>query len=79
MLAVGTAGAAVGLLRGRKWAWWFAVVLFAINGCGDLVSLFWTKEMLKSGSGVLIAGAFLIALSRVKNYFNGGKDGPAKL
>ena len=25
-LAVGTASAATGLLRGRKWAWWFSVV-----------------------------------------------------
>src|SRR5439155_25080023 len=42
-LGVGTAAAAVGLLRGRKWAWWFSIVLFAVNGCGDAVSFFLSR------------------------------------
>ena len=78
-LAVGTASAATGLLRGKKWAWWFSVVLFAINGCGDVVGFFITKDVLRSGSGVVIAGAFLLALSRVKTYFNEDRGGRAEL
>jgi len=62
-LAVGTFAAAVGLLRGRKWAWWFSVVLFAVNGTGDLLSFLATRDLIRSLSGVVIAAAFLIALS----------------
>src|SRR5713101_2496914 len=43
-LALGTAGAATGLLRRRKWAWWFAVALFAVNGFGDLVGYYVTRD-----------------------------------
>src|SRR5271166_3806983 len=38
-LGIGTAAAARGILHRKKWAWWFAVVLFAINGAGDVVSV----------------------------------------
>ena len=71
LLGSGTSAAAVGLVRGRKWAWWFAVVLFAINGCGDVVSWVVTGDWLKSASGVAIGCGFLYALSRtrVKRYF----------
>jgi hypothetical protein len=79
MLACGTAAAAIGLLRARKWAWWFAVVLFAVNGCGDLLSFFITRDALRSGSGVLICAMFLFALSKVKSYFNGGRGGREEL
>jgi hypothetical protein len=70
-LAVGTAGAATGLLRRRKWAWWFAVLLFAVNGFGDLASYFVTRDWLRSASGVVVCSAFLYALSRqrVRFYF----------
>jgi uncharacterized membrane protein (DUF2068 family) len=78
-LAVGTASAATGLLRGKKWAWWFSVVLFAINGCGDVVGFFITKDVLRSGSGVVITGAFLLSLSRVKSYFSAGRGGREEL
>src|SRR5260370_1295360 len=47
-LAVGTFAAGVGLLRRRKWAWWFAVLLFAIDVMGNLVSLRATGDWLKS-------------------------------
>lgn len=63
-LGVATAAAGVSLLRREKWAWWFAVALFAINGCGDLVSLFVMGDVLKGASGVVIAVAFLFFLSR---------------
>jgi uncharacterized membrane protein (DUF2068 family) len=66
--------AAVGLLRRKKWAWWFAVVLFAMNGSGDVVGLAMTGDWLRSASGVAISGAFLYSLCRrhVRRYFEGG-------
>jgi hypothetical protein len=80
-LAGGTFTAAMGLLRGKKWAWWFAVVLFLINACGDLVSFFITRDWLKSASGIAICTAFLFALSRdrVLRYFNADRGGPEEL
>jgi len=61
-VAAGIAGA--GLLRGRRWAWWFAVALFSINGLGDLVTLLFTRDLIRGALGVLIAGAFLFCLTR---------------
>ena len=72
MLAVANASAGVGLLRGKKWAWWFSVVLFLVNGCGDLVSFFITKDALRSGSGFLICAVFLVML------FSADRDGRAE-
>lgn len=70
-LGAGTAAAAAGLLHRKKWAWWFAVALFAINGCGDLVSFLVTGDWLRAASGVAISLAFLCALSRprVRRHF----------
>src|SRR5437868_2729071 len=36
-LSAGTASAAMGLLIGKRWAWWFAVGLLAIDAAGGLV------------------------------------------
>jgi hypothetical protein len=63
-LGVGTFAAALGLIRGRKWAWWFALALFTVKGIGDIVSFFVTGDWLRSASGVVISSAFLCALSR---------------
>lgn len=70
-LGLGTAAAARGLLRGRVWAWWFAVILFAVNGFGDLVAFYVTRDTLRSVSGIAVCSAFLYALSRhrVRFYF----------
>ena len=70
-LAVGMALAGRGLLRGRRWAWWFAIVLFTVNGCGDIAGFLVTQDWLRSGSGVAVAAAFVIALTRlrVRRYF----------
>jgi hypothetical protein len=74
-LATGMAG--TGLLRGRRWAWWIAAAVFAVNGCGDVVSFAVTRDAARSGSGVLIAGAFLFYLTRpnVRAFCNGGQEG----
>ncbi len=57
--------------RGRRWAWWFAVAVFAVNGCGDVVSYFVLRELWRSAAGVAVAGAALYYLIRpdVRRYF----------
>jgi hypothetical protein len=76
-LGAGTAVTGSGLLRGRRWAWRCAVGLFLVNGCGDLVSFLFTGDAVRSGAGVVIAGAFVYALARseVRGYFVGSGDG----
>ena len=73
LLALGivTATTGWGLLRGRRWAWWIAVAVFAINGCGDLLTLIVQRDVVKGGSGVLIASVFLFLLMRsgTRRYF----------
>ena len=70
-IGAGTAAAGRGLLRGRRWAWWFAVALFIINGCGDVVGLIATGDWLRSGAGVAVAAVCLYALTRprTRQYF----------
>src|ERR1041384_6877307 len=46
-LGCGTLAAGFGLLRGRRWAWWFAVVLFAVDGTGDVASYFLVHDALR--------------------------------
>src|ERR1051326_4420997 len=62
MLGIGTCTAAIGLLRRKEWAWWFAVVLFATDAVGDLVSLVATGDWLRSTAGIVISCAFLWSL-----------------
>ena len=61
-LGFGTFFAALGLLRGRQWAWWFGVVLFAIDACGNIVSYFLTHDAVRSLTGAIISSAFLFFL-----------------
>ncbi|HSK46284.1 MAG TPA: hypothetical protein VLA83_20610 [Candidatus Binatia bacterium] len=70
-LGVGTFLAAVGLLRGRRWAWWFGVLLFGIDACGNIVSYFVIHDALRSGTGTIISATFLFFLCRypVRSYF----------
>jgi hypothetical protein len=62
LLACATGTAAAGLVQGRRWAWWFSVVLFAVNAVGDAVALGVTGDLVRSGSGVLMDALFLFAL-----------------
>jgi hypothetical protein len=72
LLSVGTLFTGVGMIRRRRWAWWFAVVLFTLNGAGDLVNLGITGDWLRSASGVFICSAFLCALvhAPVRRHFD---------
>ena len=71
MLGAAIFPAACGLLRGSKWAWWFAVSLFTIDACGDIVSYFIIHDVLRTITGVMISSAFLytLCLRRVRDYF----------
>jgi hypothetical protein len=70
-LGVATFFAAVGLLRGQRWAWWFGVFLFGIDSCGNVVSYFLTHDALRSATGAIISATFLLFLCRqpVRSYF----------
>src|SRR5579864_4605470 len=69
-LGVVTFLAALGLLRGQPWAWWFGVFLFAVDACGNIVSYFLTHDALRSLTGALISTTFLLFLCRdsVRDY-----------
>lgn len=75
LIALGTAtcAAGFGLLCGRRWAWWFAVVLFAANACGEVASFVATREILRTVVGVAVSGLFVMLLTRsnVRKYFLG--------
>ena len=59
LLGIGTFFAAKGLLRGRAWAWWFAMVLFTVDAIGDIVSFVITRDWMKSAAGIVISSIFL--------------------
>src|ERR1700681_1013390 len=50
LLALGAAtfASARGLLRGRTWAWRFALALFAVDACGDIVTYFLIHDPFKT-------------------------------
>lgn len=71
LVGIAACSAAVGLLRRKQWAWWLALLLFAVNGSGDLVSFILTRDWLRTLSGAIIAAGFVYSLSRssVRRYF----------
>jgi uncharacterized membrane protein (DUF2068 family) len=66
-----TLAAGFGLLRGRHWAWWFAVLLFAIDGAGDVISYFLIHDARRTVIGVIVSSVFIYLLCRrdVRSYF----------
>jgi hypothetical protein len=70
-LATVAACAGIGLLRGKRWAWWLTVCGLALNLLGDLGRLVATGEVLASLFAVVIVGALLAYLASrgVRRYF----------
>jgi hypothetical protein len=63
---------ALGLRSGRRWAWRLAILIFALNGVGDLFGLLATRNLLRGVSGLVIAIGFLAVLLRrdVRAFFD---------
>lgn len=61
-LGVATCVAGVGLLLRKRWAWWFAVVLFAVNIAGDVISFFVLRDLLRMIVGVAVSGLFVMLM-----------------
>jgi hypothetical protein len=59
-----------GLLKGLKWAWWITVIIFVLNGIGDVVRV--VLGGFEGIVGILIALIILYYLTRpdVKAFFN---------
>jgi hypothetical protein len=69
-LSVAVFAAARSMLRRRRWAWWFAVVLFAVDGLGDVISYPFTNESARTIFGAAVSSVFLILLLRARSYFS---------
>jgi hypothetical protein len=63
-----------GLLKGMKWALWVVLIVFLINGIGDVISVIFGGG-LNAISGILIISAFIIYMTRpnVRRYFKKNK------
>lgn len=63
--------AAWGLLKGMKWAWWVVLIVFLVNGIGEVISVVFGGGI-NGISGIIIISAFLIYLTRpnVREYFD---------
>ena len=72
VLAIPAGIIAVGFSRGRRWAWWAAVVMFVANSVGDVGSLIVMRNYVRAGSGVVVDGIFLMVLfsGSVRGYFD---------
>jgi hypothetical protein len=70
-LSIAVFTAAIGLLRGRRWAWWFAVALFVVDGSGDVISYFVTHDLPRTVVGAAVSSTFVFVLTRpvVRRYF----------
>lgn len=51
-----------GLPKGRKWAWWITVIIFAANGIGNLAKI--AMDGIEGIMGMLIAAVFLFYLTQ---------------
>jgi hypothetical protein len=62
-VVIGLAG--IGLLKGRKWGWWLAVLVFAANAIGDAVR-FLSGDFLGGSFGLVVVALILLYLTRPK-------------
>ena len=69
-LGVLIALAGIGVLKGRRWGWWLAVLVFAANGIGDAVR-FLSGDFLGGTIGLVVVVVILFYLTRpkVKGFF----------
>ena len=65
LLSVALAMAGIGWFRRRPWGWRLAVVIIATQVVGDLVNCV-RGDLLRGGTGVIVAGALLLFLWRPK-------------
>jgi hypothetical protein len=65
LLGAALATAGIGWFRHRLWGWRLAVVIIAIQVLGDVVNLV-RGDLLRGGTGVIIAGALLLFLLQSK-------------
>jgi len=62
-LACAMAAASVGSFKQRKWGWWLATTIFAVNGLSDAGQIV-LGHVAEGVIGVLVAGAILFFLTR---------------
>jgi hypothetical protein len=57
-----------------KWAWWVVLIVFLINGIGDVISVVF-RGGINGISKIIIISAFIIYLIRpnIKKYFEKNK------
>lgn len=65
LLAVALTAAGIGWFRHRLWGWRLAVAIIATQLLGDIVNCV-RGDLLRGATGVIIAGALLLYLLRVK-------------
>jgi hypothetical protein len=65
VLGVALTTTGIGWFRRRLWAWKLAVVIIATQVLGDVVNCL-RGDLLRGGTGVIIAGALLLFLLRSK-------------
>jgi hypothetical protein len=70
MIGIIVLSAGWGLLKGLKWAWWITVIIFVLNGIGDVLRV--VLGGFEGIAGILIALIILYYLTRpdVKAFFN---------
>ncbi|MGH9872106.1 MAG: DUF2127 domain-containing protein [Pyrinomonadaceae bacterium] len=71
VVCVASASTAIGLWRGARWGYWFAVVMLAVNLLGDVANVLLGTER-KALIGVPIVIVILVYLrsKRVKEFFD---------
>src|ERR1700758_1066184 len=62
VLSLALLAGSIGLWRGRRWAWWFALILFSVDISGNVAGYFLTGDCLRSAAGAAISTAFLVIL-----------------
>jgi hypothetical protein len=65
LLGAALAAAGIGWFRRRLWGWRLAVAIIATQVLGDIVNCF-RGDLVRGGSGILIAGALLLFLLQPK-------------